>query len=269
MSGYQDYGRHEFKYALPLSARAEVLRIVGDRAVPDSHATGREDGLVGYYNHTIYLDTGDLLDYHERLSGRRLRNRLRVRTYGRSGDRAPVFLEIKRKIDERVVKQRVRVCDADTWAAHPHDRPWIEHARGVNGGGRFAAAHFLRLAEDGRVPVSTVQYFREAYIDRRGDGYCRVRLTLDREVTAAVRPDGRSLYVSPEVELIPQDWMVMELKYSNDRPGWMREICRELGLRALPVPKYGLSVARGVRAGCPQELHQLLPRPIRQMGWSS
>jgi hypothetical protein len=139
----------------------------------------------------------------------------------------------------------------------------------VNGGGRFAAAHFLRLAEDGRVPVSTVQYFREAYIDRRGDGYGRVRLTLDREVTAAVRPDGRSLYVPPDVELIPQDWMVMELKYNNDRPGWMREICRELGLRALPVPKYGLSVACGVRAGCPQELRQLMPGPIRQMGWSS
>jgi hypothetical protein len=269
VSGYQHYGRHEFKYALPLSARAEVLHIVGDRVVPDPHATAREDGLVGYYNHTIYLDTEDLLDYHERLSERRLRNRLRVRTYGRSGDGAPVFLEIKRKIDEWVVKRRVQVCDADTWAAHPHDRPWIEHARAVNGGDHFVAVHFLHLVEDGRVPVSTVQYFREAYVDRRGDGHGRVRLTIDREVTAAVRPDGRSLYASAEVELIPQDWVVMELKYNQDRPGWMREICRELGLRALPVPKFGLSVARGVRAGCPQEQRRLMPRPIRQMGWSS
>jgi hypothetical protein len=269
VSGYQDYGRHEFKYVLPLAARAEVLHIVRDRAVPDPHATARDDGLVGYYNHTIYLDTEDLRDYHERLSERRLRSRLRVRTYGRSGDRAPVFLEVKRKIDEWVVKQRVRVCDADTWTAHAHDRPWIEHARAANGGGSFIAAHFLRLVGDQRVPVSAVQYFREAYVDRRGDGYGKVRLTLDREVTAAVRPDGRSLYAPADVELIPQDWMVMELKYSEDRPGWMREICRELGLRALPVPKFGLSVARGLRAGCPQEQRRLLPSPIRQTGWSS
>jgi hypothetical protein len=267
VSGYQDYGRHEFKYALPLSARAEVLRIVGVHAVPDPHATPGANGLVGYSNHSIYLDTEDLVDYRDRLSVQRMRNRLRVRTYGRPGERAPVFLENKRKIDQWVVKQRVRVCDADTWADHPHDRPWIEHARAVNGGGRFAAAHFLRLVEDGRVPVSMVQYFREVYVDRRGGGYGNVRLTLDRDVCATVLPDGRNLYAAPDVELIPRDWMVLELKFCGDRPAWMRAICRELGLRALPVSKFGLSVACGVRAGHPREQQRLMPRPIRQMGW--
>jgi len=126
----------------------------------------------------------------------------------------------------------------------------------------------LRLVEDSGVPVSRVQYFREAYVDRRGDGYARARLTLDREVSAAARPDGRRLYGPSDVELIPRDWMVMELKYSRDRPRWMREICRELRLRALPVPKFGLSVARSVRTGCEQEQRRLMPRSIRQVGWS-
>jgi len=264
----RDYGRHEYKYLLPLSAHAEVVRLASDYTVPDPHAARREDGLLGYYNHTLYLDTEDLLDYRERLALRRLRNRLRVRTYGRLGDRAPVFLAIKRKIDARVVKHRVQVCDADTWAAHAHDRPWLDHANAANGDGRYAATHFLRLAADRRVPVSTVQYFREAYVDRRGDGYGKVRLTLDREVTAAARPDGRRLYGSPDVELIPRDWMVMELKYGRDRPRWMRRICRALRLRAVPVPKFGLSVARGMRAGNRQEQRRLVPTPILQMGWS-
>jgi hypothetical protein len=268
LSGYQEYGRHEFKYVLPLSARAEVLHIVGDHAEPDPYATAREDGLLGYYSHTIYLDTVDLLGYQERLSEGRLRNRLRVRTYGRSGDRAPVFLEIKRKVDEWVVKHRARVCDADTWTAHPHDRPWTDYANAANGNGRFAATHFLCLDEGRRVPVSAVRYFREAYIDRRDDGYGKIRLTLDREICAAVRPDGRRLYGPADVELMPRDWIVMEFKYSRDRPCWMREICRALRLRAVPVPKFGLSVARGVRAGCPQEQRRLLPRSIPQMGWS-
>ena len=90
MSNYQDYGRHEFKYALPLSVREEVLRIAGRNAQPDPHAIRREDGLIGYYIHSVYLDTEDLLDYHERLSERKVRNRLRARTYGSPGDRAPV-----------------------------------------------------------------------------------------------------------------------------------------------------------------------------------
>jgi len=269
MSGYQDYGRYEFKYALPLGVRDEVLRIAGEMARPDPHAIPREDGLVGYHIHSVYLDTDDLLDYHERLSERKVRNRLRARTYGRPGDGAPVFLENKRKVDEWVVKQRMRVCDADTWAAHPHDRPWIEHARAVNGPGRFAALQFLKLVEGRRHPVSTVHYFREVFVDRRGDSDGRARLTMDREITATVRPSGRDLYAPPDVELMPADWMVLELKYSSDRPVWMREICRELGLRALPVPKFGLSVARGERSDYPREERRLMPLPIRQMGWGA
>jgi hypothetical protein len=245
-----------------------VLHLVADHAEADPYATAREDGLLGYYSHTIYLDTADLLGYHERLSEGRVRNRLRVRTYGQSGDRAPVFLEIKRKVDEWVVKHRVRVCDADSWMAHPHDRPWIDYANAASGEGPFAATHFPRLVEDTLVPVSAVQYFREAYIDRRGDEYGKVRLTLDREIFATVRPDGRRLYGLADIELIPRDWLVMEFKYSRDRPRWMREICRELRLRALPVPKFGLSVARGVRAGRPQEQRRLVPKSILQMGWS-
>jgi hypothetical protein len=269
MSSYQDYGRHEFKYALPLRARGDLLRIAGKNAQPDPHSVPREDGLLGYYIHSLYLDTHDLLDYHQRLSERKVRNRLRARTYGRPGDRAPVFLENKRKVDEWVVKQRVRVCDADTWANHSHDRPWIEHARAVNGPGRFAARSFLSLVENGRQPVSTVHYFREVFVDRRGDGCNRVRLTMDREITATVRPSGRDLYAPPDVELMPADWMVLELKYSHNRPGWMREICRELGLRALPIPKFGLSVARGERVDHPLEQSRLMPKPLREMGWGA
>lgn len=269
MSGYQDYGRHEFKYALPLGVRQEVLRIAGEHAQPDPHAIEREDGLMGYYIHSVYLDSDDLVDYHERLAERKVRNRLRARTYGHPGDGAPVFLENKRKVDRWVVKQRVRVCDADTWAEHPHDRPWIEHARAVEGPGRFAARQFLSLVESVRHPVSTVHYFREVFVGLPGASDGRVRLTLDREITATVRPSGRDLYALPDVELMPADWMVMELKYRNDRPGWMREICRELGLRAVPVPKFGLSVARGERADHPLEQRRLMPRPVRQMGWGA
>ncbi len=276
MTDAYDYGRHEFKYVLPLAAREQVLAVVGAHVIPDPHAAPRGDGLVGYANHSIYLDTPALLDYHQRLDERRLRNRLRVRTYGQPGDGAPVFLENKRKVERWVVKQRVRVpeVDADGWARWEHDRPWREAAALVRGRGRYAADHFLRLTEGGgarprRVPVSAVHYFREVYVDPRGGDHARVRLTMDREVCATVRPDGRALYAAPDVELLPADWMVIELKYSRTRPGWMRTLCRELGLRAIPVPKFGLSVARGLRADAPREAGRLLPRPIRQMGWGA
>ncbi len=268
MSRFQDVGRYEYKYVLPLEARDQVLAVIGDKVRPDPHARARGDGIVGYYNHSVYLDTDDLFDYHERLAEQAIRNRLRARTYGHPGERQPVFLENKRKLEDWVVKQRVRVCDADAWTACDSDRPWVHWAAQVEGRGRYAADHFVRLVEEGgRRPVSTVHYFREVFVDARGDARASVRLTLDREVTATVEPDGRGLYAEPDVELLPRDWMVMELKYRGDRPGWMRILCRALSLRAVPVPKFGLSVARGLRADHPRDSRHLLPPAIREMGW--
>ncbi len=268
MTGYQDIGRYEFKYTLPLSDRDRVMEVIAPYTRPDPHADTRDDGLIGYFNHSIYLDTEDLFDYHERLDECAVRNRLRVRTYGRPGDGAPVFLENKRKLEAWVVKQRVRVGDADSWARHTDDRPWVAHAAQVEGRGRYAAEHFVRLVERGeRRPVSAVHYFREVFIDLRGDARASVRLTMDREITGTVAPDARNLYAAPDVELLPSDWMVMELKYRGDRPGWMRILARVLGLRAVPVPKFGLSVARGLRADHPRDSRHLLPPPIRELGW--
>ncbi|MDP7110584.1 MAG: VTC domain-containing protein, partial [Myxococcota bacterium] len=133
MTGYQDIGRFEYKYVLPLADRDRVMEVIDDYVKPDPHATARSDGLIGYFNHSIYLDTEDLFDYHERLDESTIRNRLRVRTYGRPGDGAPVFLENKRKLEAWVVKQRVMVGDADSWGADPSERPWIERAARVVG----------------------------------------------------------------------------------------------------------------------------------------
>jgi hypothetical protein len=47
----------------------------------------------------------------------------------------------------------------------------------------------------------------------------------------------------------------------------MRILARALGLRAVPVPKFGLSVARGLRSGYPHDSRRLLPPPIRELGW--
>jgi SPX domain protein involved in polyphosphate accumulation len=99
----RDLGRFECKYILPVAAREEVLGIAEPHVVLDPNAVKLHDGTVGYEVHSLYYDTPGLHDYSERLLDRRIRNRLRVRTYGRPGDRAPVYLENKRKFEDQVV----------------------------------------------------------------------------------------------------------------------------------------------------------------------
>jgi hypothetical protein len=56
--------------------------------------------------------------------------------------------------------------------------------------------------------------------------------------------------------------MVMELKFERCAPGWMHMLRQELGISAVPVSKFGLSVARCIRDAYPRELRALTPRPL-------
>ena len=265
----ENTGRYELKYALPLSRREEVLRIALDCVKPDPNADPLPDGASGYLVHSLYFDTPDLRDYFERLDGYRVRNRLRARTYGRPGEGRPVFLENKRKLDSRVVKHRVRICDERQWRSTPGEAPWRPWLGALRGRERYAAQVFTTLVErGGRLPVSCVHYRREVYISRL-PGRDKVRLTLDRDVCAATRPAPQGLFAPPDIDLLPPDWMVMELKFNGDQPAWMRAIIRGLGLRASPVSKFGLSVARGMRPERRAENRFFTPRPLRAVARSA
>jgi hypothetical protein len=255
-------GRYELKYVLPLSVRDLVVDLVSSHVRPDPHARPLGRNRLGYEVHTLYLDTRDLRDYFERLAHARVRNRVRVRTYGRAPDEQPVFLENKRKSGRWVVKHRARVCTADEWCARDDQRPWSELLRRVDRRHAFAASVFRQLADgDGRHPVSVVHYDREVFV-ARDPGPSRARMTLDHGVRATVAPRASDLYAAADVELIPDGFMVLELKFERFKPAWMIALRRELRLVAVPVSKFGLSVARGLRAGHDAELRALLPPPL-------
>ncbi|MBN1335977.1 MAG: polyphosphate polymerase domain-containing protein [Deltaproteobacteria bacterium] len=267
MSRPIDIGRYELKYALPLAMHDAVLDLAGPSLERDPFSMDLGGGIRGYEVHSLYLDTPRLDDFYERLAEVRVRNRCRVRTYGPRHERSqPVFLENKRKLENWVIKARVRVpWNAETWCASLEPEPWVEASRTLTGRSRFLARQFGDLTGQGRrVPVSVVHYEREIFMAPDPDGR-KVRLTLDRHVratTRALRPVG--LYDPPDADLIPPDWMVMELKFSGTEPAWMRRIVRTLGLRAVPVSKFGLSVAWGVAGRRPHEVRTLMPRPIRR-----
>lgn len=260
----EDGGRYEFKYAIPGPVREQVLERAGANVQADPHGVPLEYGTRGYVVHSLYFDTPDLADYTARLESRAIRVRLRIRTYGAPGQRQPVYLEDKRKHFDRVMKHRVKVGTTDDWDASDEARPWVGLAKRVRGRGQYAAAHFLRRVEDeGRIPVSTVHYVREAFIDPR-PGSEQVRLTFDHDVSSTTLPGPRGLYDEPDVDLLPPGWMIMELKFGEDRPEWMRGLVRDLHLMAEPFSKFGLSVARGVRQDHGADLRFFTPHSVRE-----
>jgi len=266
MKNEYEIGRYELKYLLPITSRDVVLELVAPHVRPDDHAAPLQGDMIGYVVHSLYFDTPQLTDYFERLERRRVRQRLRVRTYGTPDDRHPLFLENKRKSGKWVVKHRAPVCCASSLVPSGGFHPWATLAASAPHCCRFAAASFCRLVDDGRrLPVSVVHYRREVLVPRSRT-LSNVRLTLDYDIQATVDPAALDLFAQPDVELLPQGWMVMEMKFHQTAPGWMRALSRALGITAVPLSKFGLSVARGLRAGRHEELRALLPPQLLASG---
>lgn len=258
-----DVGRYEVKYAVPTAIRDRILEAAGGHMVPDPHGTPIPGGGLGYVVHSTYFDTATLDDYTSRLCDQRVRRRMRVRTYGAPGERQPVFLELKRKLDDQVIKQRAQVCDADRWASLG-ESPWEALIESCTGEARAVACRFASIVREHALsPVTSVHYEREVFVDVRPQ-YAQVRLTIDRAITASARPSVAELYPQPEVHLLPDGWSVLELKFDGAEPGWMRAISRELQLCAEPVSKYALAVATCLRAAYPREARRMTPHSVKR-----
>lgn len=252
-----DEGRSEAKYVLRTDVRDEVLAQTARWLRPDPNAVLLDDGTSGYDVHSTYLDTPALDDYTARLLGHRVRERLRVRTYGKAGEGQPVFLENKRKLDAWVVKSRVRLpCDADQYGTHAIAHPWKPWLDGLSAADRARADRFDALASR-RIAVTCVHYRRDVYCGLSADDPTRV--TIDRGITATTNPPAWDLYAAPDLQVLAPEWMVLELKFEGQAPKWIRDLRALLRLHAEPMSKFGVSVASGARRGSPDAL-RLAPR---------
>lgn len=264
-------GRAEMKYAVPVERRAAILEVARGNIVPDPHADDLRaalPGLVGpegepprgYRVSSVYFDTPTLHGYTERLERQRVRNRLRVRAYGWPGQPAPVFLEAKRKRGPRVIKHRADIGDARDWETHASPRPWQALCAGADP--ESPAARWVDAVDGpGMEPVCRVAYVRETWCDGTA------RLTMDHAVGAGIPADARDLRGPTPEPLIPDGWMVLELKFDADEPGWMRALVRTLHLCAEPVSKFALGVMVLHRGGRVAERRLLTPPSILRAAW--
>ena len=265
-------GRYEFKYIVSREMREALLAFIAPFVVPDGSAgplTGMLPGFVGpggqtprgYAVHSLYLDSARLHGYGERLAEQRIRNRIRIRTYGEAGTSAPVFLEAKRKLAIEVIKHRVRVGPVHAWEQLTGPTPWIAAVARCPEPSRRMAERWLApvLAEDMRAVVG-IHYVRETYVDGE------TRLTLDHYLKATACPRPNLISAPGEELLIPEDQIVLELKFKGAAPLWVRQTVARFRLCAEPVSKFALGVARTLRAEHPAELRYLTPPSLLRTG---
>jgi VTC domain len=185
---------------------------------------------------SLYYDTRDLMFYREKLDGIALRNKVRLRTYGtRFLAGQATFIEIKQRHGDYIRKIRQRIANYCDCHRNPErwtfDQPEVQSAFGV------------LLNRYQLVPSVQVWYLREVYESVVEPG---VRVSFDSCLTSLF-PDQRltpELIFDPRTRLMPETWVVFELKSNNGVPRWAAEGARLVELVPVPVPKYVMAVEK-------------------------
>jgi hypothetical protein len=219
-----------------------------------------------YTVRSLYLDTGRLDFYHEKLSGIRDRVKLRIRGYNDLSPSSPIFLEIKRKIGSAVVKRRSALPQSDVPAfleqsdvegyvfAHAHTEETVENAREFLFHVHARALH----------PVICIVYEREPFfssLDRE------VRITLDKNVRAYPAADLDSLVQTDGGIHVMPGYFVFEIKTYSGLPLWLQLILSRLDVRSEAVSKYAICIeSLKADGGCQHLWH---PWTIQSQGIST
>ena len=231
--------RTELKYLVRDEHLPELRRRIAPFVRLDPHGRGLEER--GYTVRSIYLDTPGLGYYHEKKACIRVRRKLRVRGYNdlRPGDW--VFLEIKRKTQNRVSKNRAPLrfeSIDDIFASGDVDEHVLtnrHYPRAHDDGRRF----FYPVYRYGLIPTFSTVYEREAFFGRFDP---TLRITLDRNLRGAPFPALNDLYDESFVRTVRPGFTIMEVKFDTWFPRWLPAVLGRFDLRTEALSKYCMCV---------------------------
>jgi hypothetical protein len=228
--------RLEYKYLVPTEELSRLRRALAPFVKTDSHI----DPERGEYTvRSIYLDTCALDYYYQKLSGIQHRRKLRIRGYDQQLDDSQVFLEIKRKNDMAISKARALLPfrQAGRFLINGN----IDHYFGKTRDRRDARSFLYHLHRYSLRPVVLVTYDREAFFRSYDDS---VRITFDKNLRSCPFPNLEDLYSERGMLHSLSGKFVLEVKFSDGIPLWLKTIVRDFGLERRAVSKYAISLER-------------------------
>ena len=229
--------RYELKYTVTERVALEVRKFILGYLSPDEY---NDPDLPGYLIHSLYLDTADLQLCNATLLGLKNRFKLRIRFYDENPE-SPCFCEIKRRVQDTILKQRAIVSKQAASKILAGHWPVPSDMRKFNDADWGALQQFCRLKNELRADgTAFVSYLREAYISPNDSS---VRVTFDRKMTAGAYNHLNLTIEEPRLPTqikLPngEDGVVLELKFVNRFPNWMRELVQVFHLQRCAMPKY-------------------------------
>ena len=222
MNEQMTFKRYELKYMLSGEQKELLLKAMEGHLQLDQygHSTIR----------SIYFDTDSFRLVRRSIEKPLYKEKLRVRSYRRTGDETEVFVELKKKFESVVYKRRLALPHREAMDALKGGSPLPADSQI----GREIEA-FREFYGPTLGPVMLLTYEREAYFPVDGVDF---RLTLDENILW--RMEDMDLGADPWGSgVLDENQVLMELKTPGGIPLWMVRFLSENRIYQTSFSKYG------------------------------
>lgn len=232
--------RWELKYVIPEDVALALREFVSSYLEIDEYGANKPN--LSYSIHNLYLDSDNLEIYWGTINGNKNRFKLRLRFYADNPNpQAPVFFEIKRRMNEAILKQRCGIHRPAVEAVLGGQLPQVGELVSQDARQLVAIQRFIELSSDLRAyPVAHVSYDREAWISPHDNS---VRVTFDRNVLISPEFTARFTADMDDPTSVFGSLVILELKFTGRFPEWFGEMVRIFGLRQGSASKYADGIA--------------------------
>jgi SPX domain protein involved in polyphosphate accumulation len=220
--------RYELKYRISESRARAIAAFIRPYLHKDKYAHSTPSG--DYPISSLYYDSNSLALCRDTVDGKKNRFKLRVRTYS-DDPSVPYFFEVKRRINNVIMKGRARV--------QRDDMPMILSGRmpdGIYKEDEQVIRQFMLYKDSLNArPLMLIRYDRQAF---EGDTATRVRITFDRNLhyKTATTPDVE--VYGPNWHRVPLNFVVLEIKFTQRFPAWLSDMVKCFDLKQGAFSKY-------------------------------
>src|SRR3989339_817453 len=227
--------RLEYKYLVPKNLLPKLRAVVLTYMNYDPYAEIRPH--KDYTVHSIYLDTTDLHCYREKYEGYKIRNKYRLRVYNERREDSLVFLEIKRKNENFIAKDRAKLYFKNLHLLFRSKNVEEYIMTRTDGGNDFEEANkFLYHYYSKQLkPTTLVVYEREAFVGKFGYD---LRITFDKNLRGLVYPEYDNIFNEQNLKAAFPDHFILEVKFHQTFPAWVPQMINRYGLQRISVSKY-------------------------------
>lgn len=215
------FKRYEKKYLISPYQYSVLKAEIDKHFVPDEYGETKICNL--------YLDTSDFVLIRRSVDKPTFKEKARLRTYGTPNDDSTAFIEIKRKFNSIVYKRRIHMSYADGLNCVNGNYEYLDDKQ-ISAEIKYLFEHYGDIR-----PRFYVSYDRRAFFYKETKD---IRITFDRNLVWRDYDLDLSLGSHGD-SLLPDGYVLMEIKVPNTVPLWLAKLLSELKIYPRSFSKIG------------------------------